>query len=1268
MADAKFEEVIRLAFETAGTEGIKQAAATIAGMGDVSEASRQQAAALLDEIGSVEKTGAAARQYEKVGKEVLEYQRQISAARTKVLELAAAVKASDEPTKAQQRELTKARSVLSALVGEQRAQLGTLRTLKTSLDAQGISTRSAAASQADLAARTAKASTSLREMVTDLKRTRDADATLQASLAGAAAKSKGETDQYDAALKKVRAQLDANKAAAVDGAAATQASLQATHGMVDKLKGALAGLGVLFSARGLLGGVKSILSTGDEFAKFEKQLGSIFNSASKGSEAFAWVKQFAKDTPLTLSEVMQSFVQLKNFGIDPMNGSLQAAVDQNAKLGGESERLQRITLAMGQAFAKGRLQGQDIKQMIEAGVPVWKLLAEVTGKSTAELQKMSETGKLTTDIMEKFFAQMGKDSAGAALDQMQLLSGQFSNLQDNLEQFQARVANKGVLEFFRTQLSALNAQIDKMSGDGRLDRYAQQISDGIVATAKAVKSATTFLIEHAAAIGNVVKVYATFKAARIVGELALAANKFIDTTNAIKLTGAALDGSTKKAGFFAKALSRIPGGVRVAIAVVGFDLLVKAGNYIGELAGKHSAAAKSLEATQQRVNAQIRKQAEAYMQVEQQLARYYDTQVLGANETAKLTEKERDGYAERLKGLQAYLSAKASEQRRLVQLGELSQDELDKTLAALKAAREGMDALQQGAELAAAALKSKLSVDAEAVRQSLQGIGADATTAQTRVQTLFDSFQSDSITHIGDVALALANVATQSQAADQAVRLGLQGTLTSLSSADLLKFQSAATAAFSQFQTGAKDAAAVTESVLQVALQRLGVSADQWGLRTTDAARQNVAAFQVVAENAAATAGTIEAAFNRALANAATTEAVQDLGTAMQVAGQQGKVGFDATERAAAAVQNRLRALATALDPLNAAFAQLGITSKRSLDDAAAAARTSFDQIVHAYRGGHAAIEDVRAAFGAYAKTQLDAAANSDDWRQSSVRNALQVQAATLSVTGEMDKLGLSGLGAGGKIGKGADHATGALRGTAKAAADVTDATDKAADSATRYGEASAKAGERANTAWVSHSRTVATLTGLSNTFLADLEKLNKFVGMPRVWRQMWNDTVAAWRQQTAAADTMMQNLDKQNAAYDELTARVEKLRQTYNYLNDDQLRALAQAQKTLEENQKRAADEAKQKADEAAQKLRDAAAAAMAQNQADTERWNKELGIGTGSAAPGAAPRHVVVDLNVSASQTGGAVPAQLTPTDVQKVANEIVRQIGISRSRSNA
>lgn len=1258
MAEAKFEEVVRLAFETGGTEDIKQAAAMLANMGDVSEAARAQAAGLLDTLSQTGKTERAVEQYRQIGLGVMDYQRQITTAKAKVIELAEALKQTDAPSKAQQRELEKARSAVSGLVAAQQKQLVQLRDLKGNLEGQGIGLRSIGSAQQQVAARTAEASAKLRTMVGDLRATRASEASFQSELASASAKSKAEVEQYQAALKRTQAQIKANAETARVASTQTDAGLSATRGLVDKLKGAFAGVAAVFSVQGIVGGIKSILSTGDQFDRFQKQLTSLYHNADKGAEAFAWAKQFAKDTPLQLDQVMRAFIQLKNFGIDPMSGALQAAVDQNAKLGGESERLERITLAMGQAFAKGRLQGDDIKQMIEAGVPVWQLLAEVTGKTTAELQQMSAAGKLGTDVMRKFFAQMGKDSAGAAAEQMNTLSGQWSNLLDNLQQFEDRVAQKGVMGWVRDQLSKLNQAIGSMDSDGRLDKYAQRISDGMVAVGSALKSATGFLIEHAGAIAAVARTYAVFKVARIGAELGIAASRFVEVSQAARMADGALAGAGKRAGMLSTALRRIPGGIRIAIAVVGFDLLQRAGKAMGEFAGQHSAAAKAVEQARERISAQLEKQAEMYMQVEQRYARFADTQVLGAAEVAKLSAAERESYAERLAGLREYLSAKASEQLRLHELGRASQDELDKTRASYKAAREGAEQLAQGVELAAQALRSKLSPGAQEVRNGLAGIAADATTAATRVETLFQSFQSDSITHIGDVALALANVAGESQAADRAVRVGLQGTLAQLSSTDLLKFQSSATAAFAQYGVSAQAAASVTETVLQVALERLGVSADRWGLRSTEAAQQNVAAFQTVAENASSTAATIEAAFDKAVANATTVESVRDLGTAMQAAGQQGRIGFDGVERSAALVQDRLRQLQTALDPLNNAFERLGIRSKRSLDDAAAAARSSFNAISAAYRNGGAAIEDVRAAFAAYARTQLDAVANADDWQQSSVRSALQVQAATLNVSDEMARMGLTGLDAGQKVVQGAHAATEALGQTAQAA-------DAAATSTKDYGDAAEKAGDDANAAQRKFNPAAVALNGLSDSMLKHLEALNAYAGSPQMWGNMWNSVFAEWQRQKDQFGEQMAMIEKQNAAYDEMAKRVDKLRDTYGYLSDDALRAMAQAQKTLEDNQRRAKEEADAKLREAAQARADKA-------KADTDKWRKSMGMDSadeggwmGRAAPAPAP--IKIDLSVASSQAPGAVPAQLGAADVQKIANEVVRQIGISRARSN-
>lgn|GEM_PF-3891580 len=1277
MTDARFEEVIRLAFETGNPEAIKEAAQLMTKLGDVSEETRAEAAAVLDAVSSKEKAAQAADTYRAVGKSLVDYQRQITETTARVQQLATEVDAADAPTQKQVRALSQARNQLKDLVADQQRELVTLRQVKATLDAAGVSTRSATATQRDLAAASERTATSLRDMVTRLQGEKSAQAEVDRVATAAAKRRENEQRANEAGWRRVaRAQDDAAEHAK-SATAETTEGLERTTGFVDRLKGALAGLLVYFSFDALLGGIKSILSTGDEFQKFEKQLTSLYGTQERGQQAFDWVKAFTKTTPLQLQDVMKSFITLKNFGIDPTNGSLRAIVDQNAKLGGETERLERITLALGQAFAKGKLQGEEMMQLVEAGVPVYQLLGEVTGKTAGELQKLGAAGKLGSDVLQKFVAQMGKDALGAAAAQVESAGGQFTVAKDNIQQFQDTIAKSGVLNYFRDQLKALNNTIRQMSSDGRLADYAKRISDAIVGVAQAVKGTAGFLLDHAAAVVAVGKAYAAFKIGSIVGEIGIGVARFGQLAASAIGSQTAIGGVASKATILTKILRSLPASLQVAIAVTGFELLVQAGNYIGTLAGKHSAAAKSLEAVQKRVRDEMERQADTYRVVQQQYIQYADTQILTAKQVAALSDQERAAYQTRLEGVQAYLKAKQAEQIRLQAVGRDVSEELGQTQAAYQAANAGTAALAEGARLASEALKDHLSVGAEELRASLAGIGADATTAGTRVQALFASFQADSVTQVGDLALALAAAADESQRADIAVRTGLKSSLNELSSSDLLRFQSASTAAFNAYQVSATQAASVTQTVLEVALDRLGVAADRWGLASTDASRQNIAAFETVAENASASASTIEAAFNKALANATTADEAKSIGDALYTAGDRGRVGFESTERAAVAVQNRLRQLKTAVDPLTDSFAALGIQSKRSLDDAAAAARSAFANIVEAQRNGEASVDDVRAAYEAMARAQLDAAANSEPWEKATVQAALNTQAAILNVTDGLNRMGDSGIDAGDRVARGAGHAQAALDGTAGAthrAADATDrasqSSDDAADSETHY----SKAADESAAASKRHAKETESLSyslgSLSEALIKDLAALNEYAATPDIWRKMWNSVMGQATAQLNDFNARMAVLDKANARFDDMAQRVEALRGRFKYLTDDQLRAEAQAEKTLEDNQKAAKEAAaKKKADQLNASGADAQAIADA-NRAREDAWANDAKGAPAAATEPAASNRVALDLTLTNAQTSGT-PVAMTPIDLQKIANMIVpavvRQLSVRRASSN-
>lgn len=233
--------------------------------------------------------------------------------------------------------------------------------------------------------------------------------------------------------------------------------------------------------------IVTMLQTGDQFEGLQTRMNALMGSVQAGEAATAWVKEFARTTPLELMEVTEAFAQLKAFGVDPMGGTLQALVDQNEKLGGGMERLQGIISAVGQAYAKQKLQTEEILQLTERGIPVYELLSKVTGKNTGELEKLASQGKLGRDVLAALVKEIGRLSEGAAESNMDRLAGIVSNLKDQVTDFYDRISKAGALDYVKDQLKQLSDRINQMAADGSLDALAKSLSDAFVKGVEKVK-------------------------------------------------------------------------------------------------------------------------------------------------------------------------------------------------------------------------------------------------------------------------------------------------------------------------------------------------------------------------------------------------------------------------------------------------------------------------------------------------------------------------------------------------------------------------------------------------------------------------------------------------------------------------------------------------------------------------------------------------------------------------------------------------------------
>ena len=148
------------------------------------------------------------------------------------------------------------------------------------------------------------------------------------------------------------------------------------------------------------------------------------------------LRTFASKTPFQFTELTKSASRMIAMGTAAKDviPTLTAVGDAAAGLGLGSAGVDRITLALGQMGAKGKIGGDDLRQLSEAGVPALRYLAEAAGVTTAEMSKMIENGVIPAEQGVRVLVQsMQSDFGGLMAEQAKTATGALSNMTDASE-------------------------------------------------------------------------------------------------------------------------------------------------------------------------------------------------------------------------------------------------------------------------------------------------------------------------------------------------------------------------------------------------------------------------------------------------------------------------------------------------------------------------------------------------------------------------------------------------------------------------------------------------------------------------------------------------------------------------------------------------------------------------------------------------------------------------------------------------------------------
>lgn len=159
----------------------------------------------------------------------------------------------------------------------------------------------------------------------------------------------------------------------------------------------------------------------------------LLGGEAAGEQFFKEVKQYAKNTPFRKLGVGDAAKTMLGFGIaqEKVMPTLRAIGDI---AGGNQERMKSLSLAYSQMSSTGKLMGQDLLQMINAGFNPLDQISKQTGKSIGQLKEDMRKGLITTSMVEKAFltvTQEGGKFHNMALKMSRTLGGRASTVMDN---------------------------------------------------------------------------------------------------------------------------------------------------------------------------------------------------------------------------------------------------------------------------------------------------------------------------------------------------------------------------------------------------------------------------------------------------------------------------------------------------------------------------------------------------------------------------------------------------------------------------------------------------------------------------------------------------------------------------------------------------------------------------------------------------------------------------------------------------------------------
>ncbi len=248
------------------------------------------------------------------------------------------------------------------------------------------------------------------------------------------------------------------------------------------------------------------------------------------------LKKFTLQTPFQFEEVTRASRLMQAYGmsINDVIPKLRIFGNTVSALGGGSELLERVVRSMGEIGTRGKITGEQLRELSRAGIPALEAVAKKMGVTVADAQKAITAGAVDAKTAsEALLGYMETRFSGGMEAMSKGILGSWSNIKDKITFTLAEIgdallpaARSFITNFADPALSAVKAVAEGFS------ILPTPIQGVVLAIGGIVTVAPLLVVALGAVVSNAATLYAV--GIKLTGALAPMATQFVASSAALR--------------------------------------------------------------------------------------------------------------------------------------------------------------------------------------------------------------------------------------------------------------------------------------------------------------------------------------------------------------------------------------------------------------------------------------------------------------------------------------------------------------------------------------------------------------------------------------------------------------------------------------------------------------------------------------------------------------------------------------------------------------